>query len=67
MPSQTSITEPHTTAPVGPTAAEPTAAGAAVLDRVAARVRLRLEAEEVATRRVGDGAHAASLIWAWPL
>jgi hypothetical protein len=42
-------------------------AGTAVLDRVAARVRQRLEAEEGATARVGDGAHAASLIWPWPL
>ena len=26
-----------------------------------------LEAEQGATSRVGDGAHAASLIWPWPL
>ncbi|MFJ2173925.1 HaaA family cyclophane-containing RiPP peptide [Streptomyces sp. NPDC087851] len=67
MPSPTSGTEPPTNTPVGPASAEPTAAGTAVLDRVAARVRHRLEAEEGATSRVGDGAHAASLIWPWPL
>ncbi|MEU6512101.1 HaaA family cyclophane-containing RiPP peptide [Streptomyces sp. NPDC046942] len=67
MPSPTSVTEPHTITPVGPVSEEPTAAGTAVLDRVAARVRQRLEAEEGATGRVGDGAHAASLIWPWPL
>ncbi|MDX5564331.1 hypothetical protein PYK79_14670 [Streptomyces sp. ID05-04B] len=66
MPSPASVTEPRTIAPVGPASAEP-AAGTAVLDRVAARVRQRLEAEEGATSRVGDGAHAASLIWPWPL
>lgn len=67
MPSPTSVTEPRTITPVGPASAEPMVAGAAVLDRVAARVRQRLEAEEGATSRVGDGAHAASLIWPWPL
>ncbi|WP_338677594.1 HaaA family cyclophane-containing RiPP peptide [Streptomyces sp. SCSIO 30461] len=67
MPSHASVTEPRTITPVGPASAEPTAAGTAVLDRVAARVRQRLEAEEGATSRVGDGAHAASLIWPWPL
>ena len=67
MPSPTSVTEPRTITPVGPASAEPTLAGTAVLDRVAARVRQRLEAEEGATGRVGDGAHAASLIWPWPL
>ncbi|MFF3363233.1 HaaA family cyclophane-containing RiPP peptide [Streptomyces misionensis] len=34
---------------------------AGVLDRVAARVRLRLEAEQASANRVGDGTHAASL------
>ncbi|WP_425245402.1 HaaA family cyclophane-containing RiPP peptide [Streptomyces sp. NEAU-NA10] len=63
MPSPTSVTEPRTITPVGPA----TAAGTAVLYRVAARVRQRLEAEEGATGRVGDGTHAASLIWPWPL
>lgn len=67
MPSPASVTEPRTITPVGPASAEPTAVGTAVLDRVAARVRQRLEAEEGATGRVGDGAHAASLIWPWPL
>ncbi|MEW2300038.1 HaaA family cyclophane-containing RiPP peptide [Streptomyces sp. NPDC006655] len=70
MPSPTSVTEPHTITAVSPAAAEPTAAGTAVLDRVAARVRQRLEAEETAegmTGRFGDGSHAASLIWPWPL
>ncbi|WP_128375302.1 HaaA family cyclophane-containing RiPP peptide [Streptomyces cavernae] len=67
MPSPTSVTEPRTITPVGPAFAEPTLVGTAVLDRVAARVRQRLEAEEGATGRVGDGAHAASLIWPWPL
>ena len=67
MPSPTSVTEPHTITSVGPASVEPTVAGTAVLDRVAARVRQRLEAEEGATGRVGDGAHAASLILPWPL
>ncbi|GGS15106.1 hypothetical protein GCM10010269_62880 [Streptomyces humidus] len=67
MPSPTSVTEPRTITPVGPVSTEPTAAGTAVLDRVAVRVRQRLEAEEDATARVGDGAHAASLIWPRPL
>jgi hypothetical protein len=67
MPSPASVTEPRTITSVGPASAEPTAAGTAVLDRVAARVRQRLEAEAGATCRVGDGAHAASLIWPWPL
>ncbi|MEH0577036.1 hypothetical protein QBA54_21630 [Streptomyces sp. B21-108] len=67
MPSPASVTEPRIITPVGQASAEPTAAGTAVLDRVAARVRQRLEAEEGATARVGDGAHAASLIWPWPL
>ncbi|MFC4500743.1 MULTISPECIES: HaaA family cyclophane-containing RiPP peptide [Streptomyces] len=67
MPSPASVIEPRTITAVGPASAEPTAAGTAVLDRVAARVRQRLEAEEGATSRVGDGAHTASLIWPWPL
>jgi hypothetical protein len=67
MPSPTSVTEPRSITPAGPASAERPAAGTAVLDRVAARVRQRLEAEEGATSRVGDGAHAASLIWPWPL
>ncbi|MEW2300986.1 HaaA family cyclophane-containing RiPP peptide [Streptomyces sp. NPDC006655] len=67
MPSLTSATEPRTIPSVGQASAVPTVAGAAVLDRVAARVRQRLEAEEGATGRFGDGAHAASLTWPWPL
>ncbi|MFE3659684.1 HaaA family cyclophane-containing RiPP peptide [Streptomyces sp. NPDC059165] len=67
MPSPTSVIEPRTITPVGPASTEPTAVGTAVLDRVAARVRQQLEAEEGATGRVGDGSHAASLIWPWPL
>ncbi|MFI6376994.1 HaaA family cyclophane-containing RiPP peptide [Streptomyces sp. NPDC050546] len=43
-----------------------TASSNAVLDRVAHRVRQRLMAEQAATSRIGDGAHAASLIWPWP-
>ncbi|MFE9613715.1 HaaA family cyclophane-containing RiPP peptide [Streptomyces sp. NPDC006012] len=62
-----SATEPHTITPAGPASVESTVAGTAVLDRVAARVRQRLEAEEGATNRVGGGTHAASLIWPWPL
>ncbi|MET8134086.1 HaaA family cyclophane-containing RiPP peptide [Streptomyces sp. NPDC005251] len=38
-----------------------------VLDRVAARVQRRLAAERAASNSIGDGAHAASLIWPWPL
>jgi hypothetical protein len=67
MPPPTSGTEPRTIAPVGPASVEPTAASTAVLDRVAVRVRQRLEAEEGAAARVCDGAHGASLIWPWPL
>ncbi|MFQ6146584.1 HaaA family cyclophane-containing RiPP peptide [Streptomyces seoulensis] len=69
MPSPASATEPPsiTIAPVDPAPAEPAAPGTAVLDRVAARVRQRLEAEEGATGRAGDGAHAASLVRPWPL
>ncbi|QLI99880.1 hypothetical protein HZZ00_02040 [Streptomyces sp. NEAU-sy36] len=40
---------------------------ARVLERVAARVRLRLEAEQTSADRAGDGAHAASLTWPWSL
>ncbi|WP_308288564.1 HaaA family cyclophane-containing RiPP peptide [Streptomyces macrolidinus] len=38
-----------------------------VLDRVAARVQRRLAAERAASNSIGDGVHAASLIWPWPL
>ncbi|MFE7978756.1 HaaA family cyclophane-containing RiPP peptide [Streptomyces shenzhenensis] len=67
MPSPTSVREPHVAVPLVPASAEPMASGTAVLDRVAARVRQRLETEQAATNKVGDGAHAASLIWPWPL
>ncbi|MFH9661793.1 HaaA family cyclophane-containing RiPP peptide [Streptomyces sp. NPDC017248] len=67
MPSPTSVTEPRTVAPGGLASAEPMTSGTAVLDRVADRIRQRLEAEEGATGQVGDGAHAASLSWPWPL
>ncbi|WP_055629305.1 HaaA family cyclophane-containing RiPP peptide [Streptomyces hirsutus] len=67
MPSPTSVIESRTLTPVGPPSAEPTAAGTAVLGRVAARVRQRLAAEEIVTGRVGDGTHAASLVLPWPL
>ncbi|MFG2583687.1 HaaA family cyclophane-containing RiPP peptide [Streptomyces malaysiensis] len=63
MPSPTPVPAPRAAAPTAPEAAE----GIPVLDRVAARVRQRLEAEQAATNRVGDGSHAASLIWPWPL
>ncbi|WP_269859396.1 HaaA family cyclophane-containing RiPP peptide [Streptomyces sp. RPT161] len=66
MPSPTSAPAPHAWAPVVPEPAQP-AQGTVVLDRVAARVRQRLAAEQAATNRVGDGAHAASIIWPWPL
>ncbi|MFE9066039.1 HaaA family cyclophane-containing RiPP peptide [Streptomyces violaceusniger] len=62
MPSPTPVPTPHGTAPFSPEAQSN-----AVLDRVAARVRQRLEAEQAATNRTGDGTHAASLIWPWPL
>ncbi|WP_338058814.1 HaaA family cyclophane-containing RiPP peptide [Streptomyces seoulensis] len=52
--------------PSGPDTAE-SAPGLEVLDRVAARVQRRLAAEQAASNSIGDGAHAASLIWPWPL
>lgn len=63
---------PRTTVPLPLTAGHPDPATAdtarsAVLDRIAARVQLRLAAEQAASNRVGDGSHAASLIWPWPL
>ncbi|MEU0804423.1 HaaA family cyclophane-containing RiPP peptide [Streptomyces sp. NPDC005970] len=63
MPSPTSVPAPHGTASFAPEVAQ----GNPVLDRVAVRVRQRLEAEQAATNRTGDGTHAASLIWPWPL
>ncbi|MDU9001813.1 MULTISPECIES: HaaA family cyclophane-containing RiPP peptide [Streptomyces] len=62
MPSRTSVPAPHAAAVTGREPAQPNV----VLDRVAARVRQRQAAEQAATNRVGDGAHAASLIWPWP-
>ncbi|WP_367041356.1 HaaA family cyclophane-containing RiPP peptide [Streptomyces sp. Je 1-332] len=38
-----------------------------VLNRVATRVQHRLTAEQSASNRTGDGAHAASVSWPWPL
>ncbi|MEV2216255.1 HaaA family cyclophane-containing RiPP peptide [Streptomyces sp. NPDC050997] len=62
MPSRTSVPAPHATAATGGAAQDNV-----VLDRVAARVRQRLAVEQAATNRVGDGSHAASLIWPWPV
>ncbi|WP_217572641.1 HaaA family cyclophane-containing RiPP peptide [Streptomyces sp. GbtcB7] len=62
MPSRTSVPAPHAAAVTGRESAQ----GNVVLDRVAARVRQRQAVEQAATNRVGDGAHAASLIWPWP-
>ncbi|MEU7054753.1 HaaA family cyclophane-containing RiPP peptide [Streptomyces sp. NPDC046197] len=62
MPSRTSLSASHATASTGRQPAQ----GNMVLDRVAARVQQRRAAEQAATNRVGDGTHAASLIWPWP-
>ncbi|WP_328680744.1 HaaA family cyclophane-containing RiPP peptide [Streptomyces sp. NBC_00343] len=62
MPSRAPVPAPHGTAITGRESAQ----GNVVLDRVAARVRQRQAAEQAATNRVGDGSHAASLIWPWP-
>ena len=62
MPSRTSVPAPHATAVTGPESVQ----GNVVLDRIAARVRQRQAVEQAATNRVGDGSHAASLIWPWP-
>ncbi|WP_336110346.1 HaaA family cyclophane-containing RiPP peptide [Streptomyces sp. PTD9-10] len=67
MPSPTSVAEPRVAMALGSACAGPTPSGTAVLDRVATRVRQRLELERAATNRGGGGAHAASLIWPWPL
>lgn len=63
MTSRTFVSAPHGAA----TADAESAQGNVVLDRIAARVRQRLVAEQTTTNRFGDGAHAASLIWPWPL
>ena len=62
MPSRTSVPAPHATVATGGAAQDNV-----VLDRVAARVRQRLAVEQAATNRIGDGSHAASLIWPWPV
>ncbi|MEV5873496.1 HaaA family cyclophane-containing RiPP peptide [Streptomyces sp. NPDC052101] len=62
MPSRTSHSTSHAMAPAGRQPAQRNV----VLDRVAARVQQRRVAEQAATNRVGDGAHAASLVWPWP-
>ncbi|WP_030816542.1 HaaA family cyclophane-containing RiPP peptide [Streptomyces sp. NRRL F-2799] len=49
-----------------PPASRPLAEENVVLDRVAVRVRQRRAAEQAAPNRLGEGAHAASLIWPWP-
>ncbi|MFE3828712.1 HaaA family cyclophane-containing RiPP peptide [Streptomyces sp. NPDC059092] len=63
MPSRTSDPAPQAPAGTG----EESEQDMVVLERVAARVRQRQTAERTAANRVGDGAHAASLIWPWPL
>ncbi|WP_063735288.1 HaaA family cyclophane-containing RiPP peptide [Streptomyces sp. RTd22] len=63
MPSPTPDPAPCGMAPIVPESAQ----DSPVLDRLAHRVHQRLEAEQAATNRVGDGAHAASIIWPWPL
>lgn len=63
MPSRTSHSTSHAMASTG---RQPAAQGNVVLDRVAARVQQRRAAEEASANRVGDGAHAASLIWPRP-
>ncbi|MGW1744940.1 HaaA family cyclophane-containing RiPP peptide [Streptomyces sp. NPDC002092] len=57
-----SLPGPHDVAHSAPE----TASSNPVLNRVAHRVGQRLAAEQAATSRIGDGAHAASLIWPWP-
>ncbi|MER6010188.1 HaaA family cyclophane-containing RiPP peptide [Streptomyces bluensis] len=66
MQSGTSVPTSHVTDHTGPVGSE-TAETTAVLDRVATRVQQRLAAEQTAANRTGDGSHAASLIWPWPL
>ncbi|MEV5784307.1 HaaA family cyclophane-containing RiPP peptide [Streptomyces sp. NPDC052287] len=62
---------PLSTIVPSPSASDPDTSESAlrpeVLDRVAARVQRRLAAERAASNSIGDGAHAASLIWPWPL
>ncbi|WP_406354231.1 HaaA family cyclophane-containing RiPP peptide [Streptomyces sp. NBC_00658] len=63
MPSSTTVPSPLSS---GTVTVEP-GPHPDVLDRVAARVQQRLAAERAASNQIGDGAHAASLIWPWPL
>ncbi|MET8028073.1 HaaA family cyclophane-containing RiPP peptide [Streptomyces avermitilis] len=63
MPPSTTVPSPSAS---GPDTSE-SAPCPEVLDRVAARVQRRLAAERAASNSIGDGAHAASLIWPWPL
>ncbi|MFC5200173.1 HaaA family cyclophane-containing RiPP peptide [Streptomyces kaempferi] len=63
MPPSTTVPSPSAS---GPDTTESTPRPE-VLDRVAARVQRRLAAERAASNSIGDGAHAASLIWPWPL
>lgn len=66
MPSRTPVPASHVRDHTSPVSSE-TAPTTAVLDRVAVRVQQRLAAEQTAANRTGDGSHAASLIWPWPL
>lgn len=63
MPTRTTVPSPADTAS---TALGEATQGSEVLDRIAARVRLRLAAEQAASNSDG-GSHPASLIWPWPL
>ncbi|WP_030807341.1 HaaA family cyclophane-containing RiPP peptide [Streptomyces sp. NRRL S-337] len=63
MPPSSNVPSPSAS---GPDTSE-SAPRPEVLDRVAARVQRRLAAERAASNSIGDGAHAASLIWPWPL
>ncbi|MGA5205196.1 HaaA family cyclophane-containing RiPP peptide [Streptomyces variegatus] len=64
MPPSTTVPCPSAS---GLDTTESAAPGPEVLNRVAARVQRRLAAEQAASNSIGDGAHAASLIWPWPL
>lgn len=66
MQSRTPVPASHVVGHPGLVSSETTPT-TAVLDRVAARVQQRLAAEQTAVNRTGDGSHAASLIWPWPL
>ncbi|MFI1735190.1 HaaA family cyclophane-containing RiPP peptide [Streptomyces acidicola] len=66
MQSRTPVPTSHVTDHTSPGGSE-IAQTTPVLDRVATRVQQRLVAEQTAANRTGDGSHAASLIWPWPL